>query len=303
MMVSVIIPSYNSEKTILGCLSSLLDQSYKSDYEIMLVDSSIDATPSIVKTKFPQIQYFHFDKKTDPGTARNYGVKNSRGDPILFIDSDCVAEKDWIYRHVQFHNDHPEVAAIGGSVINGNNSKDIVGWSSYFGEFREFLPQNPENFTFHIPTLNISYKRWVFEKYGFFDPNFYPQEDLVFNYSITNQGEKIFFDPLIKVRHTHRSRLRPFLRHQYNIGSKTSQVLKIIPLPGHHIARNKVLFIVVGPALPFIKFFRTIRVIFRYKPIQIIRRILAIIVLKIGLIFWFFGFSHGVFSGEMGGVK
>ena len=302
-MVSVIIPSYNSEKTISGCLSSLSVQSYKSEYEIILVDSSADKTPSIVHSQFPQIQYFQFEKKTDPGTARNYGVIHSRGNLILFIDSDCVAEKDWINRHVQFHKDHPEVAAIGGSVINGNESKDIVGWSSYFGEFREFLPQNPENFTFHIPTLNISYKRWVFEKYGFFNPNFYPQEDLVFNYAITNKGEKIFFDPLIKVRHTHRSSLKPFLRHQYNIGSKTSQVLKIIPLPGHHIAKNKVLFIIVGPVLPLVKFFRTIKVIFSYKPIQIIQRTLSIIVLKVGLIFWFFGFFHGVFSREMGGVK
>jgi glycosyltransferase involved in cell wall biosynthesis len=189
-MVSVIIPSYNSEKTISGCLTSLSDQSYKSDFVIILVDSSKDKTPSIVRSQFPGILYYQFEKKIDPGTARNYGVKHSTGDLILFIDSDCVAEKDWISRHVQFHNDHPEVAAIGGSVINGNHSKDIVGWSSYFGEFREFLPQNPENFTFHIPTLNISYKRWIFKKYGFFDPNFYPQEDLVFNYSITEKGEK-----------------------------------------------------------------------------------------------------------------
>ena len=300
MMVSVIIPLCNSEKTISDYLSSLSVQSYKSDYEIILVDSSSDKTPSIVRSQFPRIQYFQFAIKTDPGTARNCGMKNSRGDLIIFIDSDCIAEKDWIYRHVQFHKDRPEVAAIGGSVINGNDSKGIVSWFSYFGEF---LPQNPENFTFHIPTLNISYKKWVFEKYGFFDPNFYPQKDLVFNYLITKKGEKIFVDPLIKVRYTHRIHLRPFLRHQYNIGSKTSQVLKVIPLPGHHIAKNKALFIMVNPALPFIKFFRTLMVILSYEPIQVIQRALSIVVLKVGLIFWFFGFSHGFFSREMGGVR
>ena len=154
-MVSVIIPSYNSEGTIYNCLTALREQTYKSDCEIILVDSSTDTTSSIVKTQFPQIQYFHFDQKTDPGTARNFGVKHARGDLILFIDSDCEAEKDWIEKQVQLHREHSGTAGIGGSVINGNLPNDIVGWSSYFGEFREFLPQNPSNFTFHIPTLNI----------------------------------------------------------------------------------------------------------------------------------------------------
>ena len=200
-MVSVIIPAYNSEKTISGYLISFSDQSYKSDYEIILMHSPIDQTPSIVPSQFTRIQYFQFEKETYPETACYYGVKHSRGDLILLIDSDRVAEKDWI------------------------------------------------------------------------------------------------------IRHTHRSRLRQFLHHQYNVGSKTSQVLKIIPLPDHHIARNKVLFIIVDLALPMVKFFRTIRIILKFRPIQIIQRILSIIVLKICLIFWFFGFSRDVFSREMGGVK
>ena len=302
-MVSVIIPSYNSEGTIYNCLTALREQTYKSDYEIILVDSSIDTTPSIVKKQFPQIQYFHFDKKTDPGTARNFGVKHAKGELILFIDSDCKAEKDWMAKHVQLHQNHSDTAGIGGSVVNGNLPDDIVGWSSYFGEFREFLPQNPSNFTFHIPTLNISYKKWVFEKYGYFDPHYYPQEDLVFNYYLTQKGEKIFFDPSIKVWHTHRSSLKPFLKHQFNIGSKTSQVLKIIPLPGHRIVKNKLLFVFVGPGIPVVKFLRTVPVILKYRSIQFMQKYFSVVILKMGLIFWFFGFFQGVFAKDMGSKK
>jgi len=72
-MISVIIPSYNSNKTIEKCLNSILNQTYSDEYEIIVVDSSIDNTSDIVKNKFKDVKLAHLKKKTDPGTARNLG--------------------------------------------------------------------------------------------------------------------------------------------------------------------------------------------------------------------------------------
>ncbi|HBA53576.1 MAG TPA: glycosyltransferase family 2 protein, partial [Syntrophorhabdus aromaticivorans] len=41
-MITIIIPSYNSQGTIRGCLDSVLNQSYGDRYEVILVDSSSD---------------------------------------------------------------------------------------------------------------------------------------------------------------------------------------------------------------------------------------------------------------------
>ena len=82
-MISVVIPSYNSRHTIESCLNSLLNQSYKGEYEIILADSSVDNTLGIVRERFPQVKLIHFEQKTDPGTARNHGVQQSRGELIL----------------------------------------------------------------------------------------------------------------------------------------------------------------------------------------------------------------------------
>ncbi len=295
-MISVVIPSFNSENTISTCLSALENQSYKDDYEIILVDSSTDRTPEIVKEHFTAIKFVHFDRKTDPGTARNWGIKHSIGEVILFIDSDCRAEVDWIKKLVAWHQKYPDMAAVGGAAVNGSPYNNAIAWAGYMGEFREFIPQQQRGFVTHIPTLNISYKRWVFEKNGVFDTQYYPQEDLVFNYYLTSKGYKIFFDPDIIVEHTHREDLNSFLIHQMNIGRITARVLKIIPLQGAGIARNKFLFILLGPLLPLLKFAKTIAIFLQKNPRVLLSKPLSIFLLKIGLLYWFRGFINGVFE-------
>jgi len=294
--VSVVIPSYNSERTIARCLSALKRQDCDVDYEIILVDSSIDGTPEIVRQHFPDITYIHLERKTDPGTARNLGVQRACGELILFIDSDCVAPPDWIRRYVALHRRMPDVAGIGGSVQNGNPPEDPIGWAGYIAEFREYIPQQPAGFVTHLPTLNLSYKRWVFDKYGFFDPHYYPQEDLVFNYRLIQQGEKIYFEPSIAVLHLHRSNMRAFLNHQVRIGRITSLVLKELPLSGATIVRHKWLFLLVGPMLPLVKFVRTLKVFWQRNRSILLRHPLAIFIFKLGLFYWFIGFTSGVFS-------
>ena len=290
-MVSIIIPSYNSEKTIEKCLDALLNQSYSGKYEIILVDSSNDKTPEIIYSKYPQIKYIHLKKKTDPGTARNIGIKESTGDPILFIDSDCVANPDWISNIVLKH-EQTDFDAIGGCVCNGNDSRNSVAWAGYIAEFREFLPVFPEREVKHIPTCNISYRRSVF-KNRVFNPDYYPQEDLEFNFILRERGGKILFNPEIKIFHAHRDSLKTFLNHQKTIGTITSRMMIILKLPGFWIVRSKLLPIVFLPLIQFLKFIKTLYIFFRYQKNIILQHPLSIIIFGIGLIPWGMGFIKG----------
>ncbi len=294
--VSVVIPSYNSRRTIRECLHALTHQDYPHPIEIIVVDSSDDGTEEIIQTEFPEVTCIHLPRKTDPGTGRRLGVERSQGKLILFIDSDCVAPPDWVSRYVALHQKYPNVAAIGGAVVNGNPPNILTSWAGYIAEFREFLPQQPGGFVRHLPTLNISYKRWVFQKYGFFDPRLYPQEDLVFNYRLVQNGEKILFDPSIVVRHKHNPSLKAFLRHQKNIGRITAIVLRLLPLEGSTIARNKLLYFLFAPLLPIVKFFRTLVVFIRKAPNILYRHPGAVFIFAIGLGYWLIGFTTGVLT-------
>jgi len=294
-MVSVIIPSYNSERTIEKCLKSLKSQNFNDPYEIILVDSSSDSTPQIVQRKFPEIIFIHLEIKTDPGTARNIGVKKSSGDLLLFIDSDCEADPNWIKHMVELHRSTHH-AAIGGAVINGNDPTIEVAWAGYMAEFREFLPEIEKKYCRHIPTCNISYKTEIFKELGGFHPEFYPQEDLEFNYRLSQKNQSILFSPDILVRHHHRTELKTFFQHQHKIGLITAKVLKILPLDGSFIARNKLFTVFAFMFLPIVKLMKTILIFVKYQPKTILHHPFAVVIFAIGLIPWIIGFLFGSFS-------
>jgi len=293
-MVSVILPSYNSASTIVPVLTALENQSFNEPYEIILVDSSQDETPQLVGRHFPKITYIHLPQKTDPGTARNLGLSKSSGDPILFIDSDCVAQPDWIENFVTMHR-QSDYAAVGGAVINGNDPANDVAWAGYMAEFREFIPEQPQREVDHIPTCNISYKRKYLEELGGFNPNYYPQEDLDFNYRLRQAGGRILFFPEAVVAHNHRTTVSDFVRHQKNVGVITSSMLHVLPLDGHRIVESSLKTILAAPVLPLVKWFRTVWLFAKMKPIILKEHPKAAIIFAYGLLPWTSGFVSGAF--------
>jgi glycosyltransferase involved in cell wall biosynthesis len=95
-LVSVIVPTYNSDPTIEECLSALTAQSYKN-IEIIIADSfSKDRTKEISRKFTSKI----LDAES-LALARKLGVETSRGKYILFLDSDQIIEPDTIRQSVK----------------------------------------------------------------------------------------------------------------------------------------------------------------------------------------------------------
>ncbi len=291
-MISVVIPSYNSAETIEPCLASLSHQSYSGDYEIILADSSCDNTRQIVREKFPDVRLISFALRTDPGKARNAGILEAKGDVLALIDSDCIAAQDWLEKIEAAHRSRYK--AVGGVVYNGNHPRDLVGLAGYLAEFREFLPEQPRQETWHIPTCNISYKREIFAEKGLFDGKYYPQEDLVFNHRLCADGERILLDPAIRVYHRHRSNLRDFLAHQRRIGEVTARVLPVARLAGAAIVKNPLLSMLALPVLPVVKFIKTVAVFHGLKNGSISKNPKVLGIFALGLMYWAVGFGQGV---------
>lgn len=88
-MISVIIPTYNREKTIKRAVLSVLNQTYK-DIEIIVVDdNSKDNTYDVIQQiKDDRIRYYKLEKNFGACYARNYGIQKSKGEYIAFQDSD-----------------------------------------------------------------------------------------------------------------------------------------------------------------------------------------------------------------------
>jgi glycosyltransferase involved in cell wall biosynthesis len=154
--ITVLIPAYNAAGTIRATLSSLLAQDFDEAYEIIVVDSSSDETPTIIAQEFPKVHLIHQDQETDPGTARNLGIVGAKGEIIACIDADCIAPPTWLNRMVAAQQAGHQV--VGGTVENGNPDS-LIAWAGYLGEFREWLPVGQARLVDHVPTCNISYHR------------------------------------------------------------------------------------------------------------------------------------------------
>jgi glycosyltransferase involved in cell wall biosynthesis len=293
-MISVIIPSYNSEYTISKCLDSIGQQTYAGDFEIIVVDSSSDRTPEIVASCYPAVKLVHLRKRTDPGSSRNIGIGEIRGELIAFIDADCVAAPDWLERMAAAHESSYDI--VGGIVRNSPESRNLAGRAGYMAEFRDFLPGQERQEVPHIPTCNISYKRRIFREFGMFQGQYYPQEDLFFNYGLWKRGEKMLLDPSIQVWHQHRTRLGDFLCHQHSIGRATARVLREIPLEGSWIAERPLLATCVAPFMVMVKLARTLRSFSEYEPSFIREGSMVVPVLALGLACWAIGFVGSAYS-------
>lgn len=100
-MISVVMPTYNREKTIGMAVNSILEQTYQ-DFEIIIVDDcSDDKTLEVIK-KFDdsRIRCIQMERNMGACAARNRGVEEARGDIIAFQDSDDEWLPDKLERQV-----------------------------------------------------------------------------------------------------------------------------------------------------------------------------------------------------------
>jgi glycosyltransferase involved in cell wall biosynthesis len=293
VVVSVLVPAYNAAATIRQTLASLQAQNCPEAYEVIVVDSSDDGTDRIVAEEFPWVHLMHRPRQTDPGTARNLGIAQARGEVIACLDADCIAPPDWLERMLAAQRAGHLV--VGGAVDIGN-PHSLVAWAGYMGEFREFLPVGVPRMVAHAPTCNISYHRSIFNRFGGFPTRFYPQEDLLYHWWLSHHGAAIRFDPNICVRHMHRSTWRAYYQHLRRIGCITARVLKLTGEEGVFLARSPVLALLVAPVLPLVKWLRTVGVFTSQQPEVLRKHALALVPFVLGLYVWAVGFVEGAWA-------
>lgn len=111
MNLSVIVPTYNSEKTIDSCLKSIFDSTYK-DFEVIVVnDGSTDST--LEKIKKYGCRVINLKKNQGVANARNIGAKHSKTNLLLFVDSDVLVHKDTISKMMEVYKLDSNIKIIG----------------------------------------------------------------------------------------------------------------------------------------------------------------------------------------------
>lgn len=111
IMVSVVIPSYNSAHFLSDAIDSVLSQSF-SDYEIIVVDDgSTDDTYSVITKYSHRIKYIYQENQGLPG-ARNTGILKSTGKYIALLDADDMFMQTHLEELVSFIDDYPQLGFV-----------------------------------------------------------------------------------------------------------------------------------------------------------------------------------------------
>lgn len=113
--VSVIMPVFNSERYLAAALDSVLRQSL-SDLEVLVVDdASTDRSWGVLRSyDDARIRRWRFESNAGPAAARNHALDQARGRYIAFLDSDDIANPDWLRHGVTFLETHPGYDIVGG---------------------------------------------------------------------------------------------------------------------------------------------------------------------------------------------
>lgn len=225
--VSVVVASYNGERTLRACLESLQQLNYP-DYEVILVDDgSTDATPEIARLN-PGVRYIRHEKNLGLSLARNTGIDAASGEIIAFTDSDCRADADWLY-YLVGGLVNSEFSGMGGPNLLPPEDSPVAAavMVSPGGPAHVMLSDQQAE---HIPGCNMAFYKWALAEIGGFDPIFRQAgDDVDICWRLQQVGRKIGFNPSAFVWHYRRSTLGAYLKQQQGYGEAEALLVRKHP--------------------------------------------------------------------------
>jgi len=222
-MISIVIVTYNSSAHIPRCLESFQD----SGAEIVVVDNaSADGTAALVRRLFPAVKLIAAPRNLGFAAGANLGVRNSRGEALLFVNPDVVCQSPLAGLEEALESS-PQAVAVAPRLVDaegrpqvGFNVRRLPTPAALLFEIlalNRCFPNNPVNRNYRC--LDFDYRRPAeieqpaaacllvrrrsFEHCGGFDERFYPLwfEDVDLCLRLRRQGGKILYLPDFVFQH------------------------------------------------------------------------------------------------------
>lgn len=188
--VSVVVPTYDRERSIGACIEALRRQTHR-DLEIIVSDDcSRDATVAVARAiADPRVRVLRADSNRGPAAARNAAVREASGEIVFFTDDDVLVPSDWIETGLRYFAD-PACVGIEGRVV-------YVG-ESYRPHYAERIVENEGR---EYMTANMAYRRAVLLDAGLFDESLRVYEDFELAKRVMRLGH-IAYAPDMVVTHS-----------------------------------------------------------------------------------------------------
>lgn len=159
-LVTVIIPCFNYGKYLPDAFESIRQQNYPNIEIIVVDDGSTDDTKEIVE-KNGKAKYIY---QTNQGlsAARNTGIKNSKGEFIIFLDADDILLPDAINTNLRYLKENKKTAFVSGAFeVNFTESSEII------DKIKEVKSDHYVCLLYGnyigVPAV-VLYRRWIFDE-------------------------------------------------------------------------------------------------------------------------------------------
>ncbi|WP_297337041.1 glycosyltransferase [Algoriphagus sp.] len=198
-LVSVIIPTYRDWDRLEICLASLNKQSIaKEKFNIYIIDN--DPYSQVNNLNLPSNGYLVREEKKGSYAARNTGIKLAETPLLAFIDSDCIADPDWLKNAIRFLDTNPQIGLLGGQIdlFKEEDGNDLAFLFEKHYAFRQ--QENIRKFNKSV-TANLVVRSNLFLKFGFFDESKLSGADMEWTSAVVGAGERIVFVKDVVVRH------------------------------------------------------------------------------------------------------
>src|SRR6266487_1260965 len=208
--ISVVVCSYNGQRTIRDCLEGLRKVEYPNFEVIVVNDGSTDATATIAyKYEFRLIS----TENRGLSSARNTGMEAATGEIVAYIDDDARPDPHWLtYLAITFlRTDH---VGVGGPNIAPAGDGDVAECvaNAPGGPVHVLLSDQEAE---HIPGCNMAFRKTSLQTIDGFDPQFLKAgDDVDICWRLREAGGTLGFSPAAVVWHHRRNSVHAYWRQQ-----------------------------------------------------------------------------------------
>lgn len=219
--ISIIVPVYNNQDGISDLLKSLTYQEFDmSLVEVIIVDNG--SCPAVrIEAKFPFQLKVEICAEPGAYSARNMGVRSSRGKVLIFIDSDCYAEPDWIRNLYESLLSGTNLVIGGEVVFFPPKIRNGISLYQYLTGFQQDLNIKHRSFS---ATANLCCYRDDFLKIGFFQEDLLSGGDRLWCWSARKMSYQLIYVPNAIVRTHVRSSLKAAIRQTRRVAGGISHI-------------------------------------------------------------------------------
>ena len=233
IILSIIIPAYNSENSIQKCLKSIIPQLNKSCELIVINDGSKDKTENIVKGIFQQYEsltnlIYIYQENSGVSKTRNKGIDISSGKYLWFIDSDDFVESIYVNDVYRYLNEQFDIMLFDYTVVGSAKNINEPKLEDIEMNKNSFLKLVSSNFftTFiSVPWNKIYLRSIIVENKIYFNCDLFSNEDYLFNlhyYNYVNSAvinSKKIYNYVVEQKESLSKRQRT-LEYSWNVTKK-----------------------------------------------------------------------------------